>query len=264
MAKQQKNPRAGISTVKPQPLRRCVPFILAPLLTCCGGDEPNAPNQPPIVNAGTDQTVEAGTTVVLPGAAADPDGTIVSHAWTQTGGTAVMLAGAGTATAAFTAPFVAADEALTFRLSVTDDDGETNSDDVRVVVRASGYDFVRLISISAGGAVSTEGDHACGLREEGEAACWGSNYLGQSMPPAGIFTSVSAGGDHPCGLRETGRVTCWGSNYSDQSTPPPPAGLPRSAPGANTPAGFARRGNWHAGAVIPPASPRRPWASLPR
>ena len=92
-------------------------------------------NEPPSANAGMDQSVDAGTMVILSGTASDPDGTIVSHAWTQTGGTAVLLSGADGAIATFTAPDVSMDETLTFRLTVTDNDGAQANDEVMVVVR---------------------------------------------------------------------------------------------------------------------------------
>ena len=94
-----------------------------------------APNQPPVADAGSDQSVGAGVMVLLLGMASDPDGTIASHAWTQTGGTPVSLTGADAATAVFVAPELLAEEALTFRLTVTDDGGAQASDEVRVTVR---------------------------------------------------------------------------------------------------------------------------------
>ena len=93
-------------------------------------------NQPSTVNAGADQVVDAGMMVILTGMASDPDGTIVSYLWEQTGGTMVSLAGSTAATAMFTAPDVSMDETLTFRLTVTDDDDATASGAVSVVVRA--------------------------------------------------------------------------------------------------------------------------------
>ena len=104
-------------------------------------------NRPPDVNAGADQTVAEGTVVVLSGTASDPDGTMVSYAWEQTGGTMVALTGVASATAMFTAPDASMDETLTFRLTVTDDDGATNSDDVSVTVTAgSGIDVAQYLT----------------------------------------------------------------------------------------------------------------------
>lgn len=95
------------------------------------------PNQPPIANAGPDQSVAAGVTVTLDGTGStDSDGTIASYAWTQTTGDTVTLTGASTATPSFTAPSTNAQQTLTFQLTVTDDDGATATDTVNVVVAA--------------------------------------------------------------------------------------------------------------------------------
>lgn len=91
-------------------------------------------NQPPSASAGPDQTVQEGAAVSLAATASDPDGTIAAYAWKQTGGPAVSLSGATTAIAAFTAPAVDADAALTFQVTVTDDRGATASDTVEVKV----------------------------------------------------------------------------------------------------------------------------------
>ena len=91
-------------------------------------------NQPPVVDAGPDQAVDAGVMVFLPGTGNDPDGAIASYAWTQTGGTTVSLTGSDAATAVFVAPEVSVDETLTFRLTVRDDAGAHASDEVRVTV----------------------------------------------------------------------------------------------------------------------------------
>jgi PKD repeat protein len=92
------------------------------------------PNQAPVADAGADQAVQEGASVVLAGSGTDADGTVVGHQWTQTSGPAVTLADAGTATARFVAPDVEAAATLGFRLTVTDDDGATGSDTVSVTV----------------------------------------------------------------------------------------------------------------------------------
>ena len=105
-----------------------------------------------------------------------------------------------------------------------------------------------IVSISAGLT------HTCGLRADGKAVCWGSNFRGRSSPPSdetftaisvggnyscGLrrdrsavcwdflssapgdeFLSISAGQDHACGLRVNGSARCWGDNEYDQSSPP--------------------------------------------
>ncbi len=101
-----------------------------------------APNAAPSADAGPDQAVRSGATVTLDGSASsdsdlDGDGSIVSHAWTQASGTDVPLTGANSAAPSFTAPTVvagAANVALTFTLTVTDNDGATASDTVAITV----------------------------------------------------------------------------------------------------------------------------------
>jgi acetyl esterase/lipase len=135
------------------PLDICV--INEPLNVCFSGDNDsrvlvassmaearnflvNRVNHGPIANAGADLTVVRGTVLTLEGTGTDPDGTIVSYAWTQAAGPAVTLLNAGTANATFAAPHVSADTLLTFRLTVTDNNGNQDSDTVNVAVTLTG------------------------------------------------------------------------------------------------------------------------------
>ena len=65
--------------------------------------------------------------------------------------------------------------------------------------------------------------HACGLKSDGSAVCWGTGA--GALPPTdpGPYLSVSAGGFHSCGLKTNGTVACWGDNTYGQA---PPAGTP--------------------------------------
>jgi len=86
-----------------------------------GAHEFIAPNQAPIANAGTDQTVTSGTLVNLDGSASfDPDGDPLTYQWTQTGGPVVTLSGPTSVNPAFTAPQVQTSTVLTVQLTVTD------------------------------------------------------------------------------------------------------------------------------------------------
>jgi hypothetical protein len=86
----------------------------------------------PVVNAGLDQTVVAESKVTLEGSAADADGEVVSYLWEQIGGAPVTLEGADSTNVSFTAP--AREDTLLFHLIATDDDGNTSSDVVAIVV----------------------------------------------------------------------------------------------------------------------------------
>jgi uncharacterized protein YkwD len=95
-------------------------------------DTKQSENEAPRANAGRSFDVEPGATVLLEGSGLDPDGSIVNYAWKQVTGTEVDLYGADLPTAEFTAP--EAPEALRFRLTVTDDEGASDQDDVIVNV----------------------------------------------------------------------------------------------------------------------------------
>ena len=99
---------------------------------------PPGANRPPVADAGDDQSAASGTAVTLAGSGSDTDGRVVEYAWTQTAGPTVALTGAAAATATFTAPEVTARTTLTFRLTVTDDDGATDGDEATVAVTPPG------------------------------------------------------------------------------------------------------------------------------
>src|SRR5919109_630669 len=96
------------------------------------------PNQPPTADAGSDFSVNEGTTgVQLQGSGSDPDGTISSYKWEQVvsgSEPTVTLTDENTATAKFDAPSVSANTELTFKLTVTDNDGATATDSVKVTI----------------------------------------------------------------------------------------------------------------------------------
>ncbi|MFT4022416.1 MAG: PKD domain-containing protein [Flavihumibacter sp.] len=93
-------------------------------------------NQLPVAAAGADKTITLPvSTVTVDGSASyDPDGSITAYAWTQTAGpataTIVQPAQATTAIQALTTP-----GNYTFRLTVTDNKGGTNSDLVTITVQ---------------------------------------------------------------------------------------------------------------------------------
>jgi len=108
----------------------------APLAGC--GDS----SDPPTVSAGQAITTSAGKQVTLNGGAMGSG--MIAFAWSQTGGPAVTLTGADTATPRFIAPAVAAPTPLTFRLSAADSSNKTAFADATVTVEAARLDFVAV------------------------------------------------------------------------------------------------------------------------
>ena len=95
----------------------------------------NANNDAPSANAGANQIVRSQAATTLSGSGSDPEGSSLSYAWTQTGGSpTVALSDAGQASASFTAPTVTADTVLEFTLVVTDAGGQTATGTVDVTV----------------------------------------------------------------------------------------------------------------------------------
>ena len=99
-----------------------------------------APFAAPVADAGDDQTVGSGTTVMLDGSGSTSDRRRgLDYSWTRTGGTGgpVTLSDASVAQPTFTADTLAigaADVTHDFTLTVTDDMGETSADTVTVTV----------------------------------------------------------------------------------------------------------------------------------
>lgn len=92
-------------------------------------------NQPPVANAGQDQTVNGGAVVSLNGiSSTDADGSITAYQWTQTSGPAVSLVNANSVSASFTAPILANTTTFGFELRVTDNKGDSSTDSAVVVV----------------------------------------------------------------------------------------------------------------------------------
>ena len=96
-------------------------------------------NDAPTANAGSDQTVSEGAAVTLSGSGSDPENETLSYSWRQSSGTrTVVLSGAATQSASFTAPSgLSVATALVFELTVEDARMASDTDTVTVRVRPS-------------------------------------------------------------------------------------------------------------------------------
>lgn len=80
--------------------------------------------------------------------------------------------------------------------------------------------------------VAGDGHHACALKENGEAWCWGANRYGQlgtgdtlsRSEPARVsggrsFVRLAAGWGHTCAVTAAGAAWCWGRNRGQSDEP---------------------------------------------
>jgi PKD repeat protein len=94
------------------------------------------PNQPPVANAGSNITITLpDNSITLNGTSSfDPDGTISAYAWSQVSGpSAAVIIGANTSTPTIS-QLIAGQ--YVYQLTVTDNNGATNSDQVTITVNA--------------------------------------------------------------------------------------------------------------------------------
>jgi hypothetical protein len=96
----------------------------------------NYPNfqLPPIANAGHNQTVTAGSTVILNASKSkSPNGIILGYSWKQIPTRAINLGAVNSPVWDFTAPRVTTNTLLQFQLNVTDNWGQTGTSFVNVL-----------------------------------------------------------------------------------------------------------------------------------
>lgn len=102
--------------------------------------QPSVPvNQPPIANAGADQTIDIGVTtqVSLFGIGTDTDGTVVSYAWLKLSGTGGTITAPGSQSTNVTGLSVGT---YVLQLTVTDNLGATGTDTIVVTVNPAAND----------------------------------------------------------------------------------------------------------------------------
>jgi hypothetical protein len=119
------------------PLEHC--GLLTPALNLVIAGDGNtftgtfSPPPPPVANAGSDKSVASNSTFQLDGSlSSDPENRPITYLWSQVGGSPAVLTNEKTAHPTVKAPTGPA--TLTFRLTVTNSDGVSHTDDVKVAV----------------------------------------------------------------------------------------------------------------------------------
>ena len=118
--------------------------------------KPVLPNQAPVANAGSNQTItEPENSLALNGSSSfDPDGTISGFNWTQISGPSSSVISAGNTVAPDVSQLIVGQ--YVYQLTVTDNNGTTNTDQVTITVNA-GTSKINLSPIANAGISDTIG-----------------------------------------------------------------------------------------------------------
>lgn len=104
-------------------------------------------NQAPVASAGADKSITLPTNqVTITGTGTDTDGSVTTYAWTKVSGGAATLTNQNTAT--LTASGLVAG-VYVFGLTVTDDDGATGYDEMKVTVNTGSVNVAPAVSAGA-------------------------------------------------------------------------------------------------------------------
>jgi hypothetical protein len=156
----------AINTYKPTPLAKVTIFpglghviwdkvyketsALTWMLSYTNGSTTTTPtNTPPVANAGSDKTLLLpSNSTTITGSGSDPDGSVASYTWTKKAGGSATLSGLTTRTLSATN---LVEGSYTFSLTVKDDKGATDSDDVIVTVKKDGTVTTNIVPVANAG-----------------------------------------------------------------------------------------------------------------
>ncbi len=137
-------------------------------------------NHNPVALAGPDQVLTLpNNSIILNGSATDSDGSIASYAWTKISGGAAVLTNASTAALSVSSLTLGT---YVFRLTATDNQGATGSDDVTVTVSPGSGDNGDGLSVSYFPAIDLSGTPVTGI------SATVNNDWGTGSPATGIPT----------------------------------------------------------------------------
>jgi 5-hydroxyisourate hydrolase-like protein (transthyretin family) len=116
--------------------------------------QPLQVNQAPVANAGTNQTITAPVnSVALNGSSSfDPDGTITAYSWRQVSGPSASTIAAAKTSSAKASKLIVGQ--YVFELTVTDNNGSTNSDQITITVNQA-VSKVNLLPVADAGSSDT-------------------------------------------------------------------------------------------------------------
>jgi uncharacterized protein YjdB len=162
-------------------------------LTTCGGPV----NQPPVVNAGADKNLAAGTTsTTLPATASDPEGSALTYTWTKVSGPTATITNGTTATA--TVSGLTNGNTYVFQLTVSDG-SLTASDQVQVTVASSNVAVTGVTVSPASATLSVGGTQAltatiAPANATNKNVTWTtSNASVATVNTSGLVTAVASG-----------------------------------------------------------------------
>ncbi|MGA9763051.1 MAG: PKD domain-containing protein, partial [Gaiellaceae bacterium] len=172
-------------------------------------------NRPPVADAGSDQTVNAGVTVFLDGSnSSDPDHDPLTYKWTQTSGSSVTLSGNTDPNPSFAAPANAA--TLTFQLVVKDGRLQSVADSVTITVTPlADMQITKTDGVSAVDAASTV-TYTLGVTNAGPSTAH-QVAVTDALPSGTSFVSASGAG-WSCGT--VSPITCTRTSLDSGATAP--------------------------------------------
>ncbi len=140
------------------------------------------PNQPPVANAGADQTITLPvSSLALSGTGSDPDGTVASYGWSETGGPSQASISNTSIPNPAVSNLVAG--VYTFRLTVTDNSGATATDNMTVTVNAAPAQSLSPAGMTIPGRIEAESyTNSIGVRTEPTSDAGGGLDVGWIYP----------------------------------------------------------------------------------